>query len=222
MFEQFQHLIETIINTLLPFLEANGYWLIALIVFLENAGIPMPGETVLILTSALAAQGRLNFAWVLVAAVTGAILGDNMGYFLGRRFGRDLILKYGKVLGLTEAKFAKAEAGFLKNSAWAVYFGRFILLLRILAGPLAGITNMPWPKFFLFNALGAISWAGAIGTASYFFGKQVEAFFKDLGVWALVITVVLIVGYSVTREWFEERKLKRELAEEAAHKAKDS
>ncbi|WP_287128740.1 DedA family protein [Candidatus Cyanaurora vandensis] len=209
-----QQFIETLVQNLQPFLEANGYWLIALIIFLENSGIPLPGETILIISGVLASQGRLQIAGVLLAAITGAILGDNMGYFIGKRYGRNLVLKYGKVFGMTPAKFAKAEAGFLKNSAWAVFFGRFIVLLRILAGPLAGITNMPWPKFFIFNALGAISWATAIGGASYFFGKQVEQFFQSLGIWSLVIALGGILVYTLLRETWEARKLKRELAEE--------
>ncbi|WP_218079699.1 DedA family protein [Anthocerotibacter panamensis] len=220
MFETIQSFVENLVQNLQPFLEANGYWLISLVVFLENAGIPLPGETMLILASAFASQGKLNFAGVLAAAITGAVLGDNMGYFLGRKFGRGLILRYGKIFGLTPPKFEKAEVNFLKNSSWAVFFGRFIILLRILAGPLAGIANMPWPRFFLFNALGAICWATAIGTASFFFGKQVEAFFQGLGVWALVITVVLVILFSITREWWEERKLQRELAQDRA-KSKD-
>jgi membrane protein DedA with SNARE-associated domain len=196
-----------------PYLETYGYWVIALIILLENAGLPLPGETTLILAGVLAHQGTLSFPLVLLAAITGAIVGDNCGYFIGRRYGRDLVLKFGKNFGLSPAKFAKAEEGFLKNSSWAVFFGRFIVLLRVLAGPLAGITQMPWPKFFLFNAMGAIAWASAIGTASYIFGQQVETFFKDLGIWALVIAVVLVIGFSITRTFIEERKLEREIKE---------
>ncbi len=196
-----------------PYLETYGYWIVALIILLENAGLPLPGETTLILAGVLAHQGTLSFPLVLLAAISGAIVGDNCGYFIGRRYGRDLVLKFGGNFGLSPAKFAKAEEGFLKNSAWAVFFGRFIILLRVLAGPLAGITQMPWPKFFLFNAMGAITWATAIGTASYIFGQQVETFFKDLGIWALVITIVLVIGFSMTRTFIEERKLEREIKE---------
>jgi membrane protein DedA with SNARE-associated domain len=196
-----------------PYLETYGYWVIALIILLENAGLPLPGETTLILAGVLAHQGTLSFPLVLLAAITGAIVGDNCGYFIGRRYGRDLVLNFGKNFGLSQAKFAKAEEGFLKNSSWAVFFGRFIVLLRVLAGPLAGITQMPWPKFFLFNAMGAIAWASAIGTASYIFGQQVETFFKDLGIWALVIAIVLVIGFSATRTFIEERKLEREIKE---------
>jgi len=219
--EEFQGLLGHLVDNIQPFLTTHGYWIIAVIIFLENAGIPLPGETILIICGALAGQGKLDLTWVLVAAISGAILGDNAGYLIGRRFGRTLVLKYGKVFGLTEAKFEVAEQSFLKNSAWAVFFGRFVLLLRILAGPLAGIINMPWPKFFLFNALGAISWASAIGLASFYFGKQVEQFFQSLGVWALVITLVAIVAYSVTREYFGEKKLEQQIEAEKNAK-KDS
>jgi len=219
--EAFQRLIEAIVQVLEPIIAANGYWLIALIIFLENAGIPLPGETSLIFAGVLASQGKLNIGFVLLSAVMGAILGDNAGYFLGRRFGRSLVLKYGKIFGMTPEKFERAEISFLKNSSWAVYFGRFIILLRILAGPLAGITQMPWPKFFIFNALGAISWAGAIGGASYFFGKQVEEFFKDLGIWALVGVVAAVLLYSFSREWWEERKLKQAMDADAKAKKSD-
>ncbi len=194
------------------FLETYGYSVVALVIFLENAGLPVPGETTLILASALSAKNAaLSFPLVLLAAVTGAILGDNMGYFLGRRYGRGLILTYGKFLGLTAPKFEKAEKSFLKNSAAAVFVGRFIFLLRVLAGPLAGITEMPWPKFFLFNSLGAITWASIIGTTAYFFGEKMGEVFKDLGIWAAVILIGAIVIFSLGREFWEERKLKREL-----------
>lgn len=217
--EAIQQFIEGLVQTLEPIITNNGYWLIALIICLENAGIPLPGETSLIFASVMASSGKLNIWLVLGAAVSGAIIGDNIGYFLGRRYGRELILRYGKVFGMTPERFERAEKSFLQNSTWAVYFGRFVILLRILAGPLAGIINMPWPKFFLFNALGAFSWAGIIGGASFFFGKQVETFFKDLGIWALVLVVVVVFGYALTREFWEEQKLKREMAAEAKKKA---
>ncbi|MBW4697061.1 MAG: DedA family protein [Aphanocapsa lilacina HA4352-LM1] len=201
-------MIEQLAESIQHFLESNGplgYLLIAGIIFLENSGLPLPGETTLILASVLASKEILAFPLVLIAAICGAILGDNMGYFIGRRFGRDLVLKYGKVFGLTQDKFDRAEAAFLKNSAWAVFIGRFIVLLRILAGPLAGITRMPWPKFVLFNALGAFAWGGAIGTAAYFFGVAVLKFFEGIGVWGLILLVVAIIAFGVVRHFMDER-----------------
>ncbi|AGY56369.1 DedA family protein [Gloeobacter kilaueensis] len=197
------------------FLETSGplsYLLIAGIIFLENAGIPLPGETTLILAGVFAASGSLSFPLVLLSAIGGAVLGDNMGYFIGRRFGRDLVLRFGRRFGLTQEKFDRAEAAFLKNSAWAVFVGRFIVLLRILAGPLAGMTRMPWPKFVLFNSLGAIAWASAIGTAAYLFGNVVLEYVEKLGIWGLILLVVAIVLFGTVRHFMDERSEKRAAA----------
>lgn len=203
-------MLEPFLASIQHFLESYGplsYFIIAGIIFLENSGLPLPGETTLILASALAAgdSAVLSFPLVLLAAVSGAILGDNMGYFIGRRYGRGLVLKYGSKLGLTQEKFDRAEIAFLKNSSWAVFIGRFIVLLRILAGPLAGITQMPYTKFVLFNSLGAICWATAIGTAAFIFGNAVAGFIEDIGIWGLVILVVAIVGFGVVRHFLDER-----------------
>ncbi|MBC7881022.1 MAG: DedA family protein [Anaerolineae bacterium] len=202
--------MEFITDAIKHFIEAYGalaYLLIAGIVFLENAGVPLPGETTLILAGTFTAGAHplLSFPLVLLAAISGAVLGDNMGYFIGYRFGRDLVLKYGSKFGMTADKFDRAEAAFLKNSGWAVFIGRFILLMRILAGPLAGITRMPYPKFVLFNTLGAISWATAITSAAYFFGSAVAGYIESVGVWGLGILVVGIILFGIIRHYMDEK-----------------
>jgi membrane protein DedA with SNARE-associated domain len=208
-------------DTIKHFIEAYGalvYLLIAGVIFLENAGVPLPGETTLILAATFTAGAHplLSFPFVLLAAIGGAVLGDNMGYFIGYRYGRDLVLKYGSRFGMTAEKFDRAEAAFLKNSGWAVYVGRFILLMRILAGPLAGITRMPYPKFVLFNTLGAVSWATAIATASYFFGNAVVEYMQSVGIWGLVILVAGIILFGIVRHYMDEKA--DEKAAEAAKK----
>ena len=220
-------MIEYLAEVIKQFLETNGalgYFLIAGIIFLENSGIPLPGETTLILAGTLAAgtDPILSFPLVLLSAVAGAILGDNMGYFIGRRFGRNLVLKYGRVFGLTQEKFDSAEAAFLKNSGWAVFIGRFIVLLRILAGPLAGITRMPWPKFVLFNSLGAVAWASAIGTAAYFLGGAALKFVEGIGIWGLILLVAAIILFGVVRHFLDERALHKATQAKAAVREREA
>jgi len=219
--------MEALMEGIRYFIEHYGafaYLLVAGIIFLENAGIPLPGETTLILAGTLAggSDPLLAFPLVLFSAIFGAVLGDNMGYFLGRRFGRDLVLRYGGRFGLTQEKFDRAEEAFLKNSSWAVFIGRFIILLRILAGPLAGITKMPWPRFVLFNTLGAISWASAITTASYFFGNAVSSYIEKIGVGGLVLLVVGIILFGVVRHLLDERAEKKAALEAAERKRQAS
>lgn len=214
--------MEALTENIRYFIEHFGalaYVLIAGIILLENAGIPLPGETTLILAGTLCGGEHpiLSFPLVLIAALSGAIVGDNLGYFLGRRYGRGLILRYGGKFGLNDEKFDRAETAFLKNSSWAVFIGRFIVLLRILAGPLAGITRMPWLRFVLFNALGALAWASAITTAAFFFGKAVSGFIESIGIWGLVLLVGGILLFGMVRHYMDEQAEKRAALEARKH-----
>ena len=151
-----------------------GYPALFGLIMAESGGAPVPGETALIAAGALAAQGRLDIALVIALAATAAIIGDNIGYLIGRKGGRRLLERPGR---------------FERHGAKAVFFGRWILGLRVWASWLAGITGMPWQRFLLFNALGGITWAATVGTLAYLAGDGVAKIVRDFGLGALALLV---------------------------------
>ena len=141
------------------FLADYGYWALALLIGLESMGIPLPGETVLIMASVHAGDRGGNIAAVITAAVAGAVIGDNLGYLLGRQLGFRFLLLYGRQLGFSDARIKLGQYLFMRHGAKVVFFGRFVAILRCLAAFLAGVNQMPWPRFLLANAAGAVAWA---------------------------------------------------------------
>src|SRR6185437_13287002 len=151
----------------------HGYWVLFLGIMLENAGIPLPGETALLAAAFLAsphAGGRLDLATVIVVAALAAIIGDNIGYAIGRCWARHRIQKGKRFLFLTPSRMQKAERYFNKYGVLTIFFGRFVALLRIAAGPAAGVAGMPWWHFFIANAAGAVVWSAAISIIGYYAG----------------------------------------------------
>ena len=132
-----------------------GYWAVFVGIALENMGIPLPGETITIIGGFLAGSGELNYWWVLSSATAGAVLGDNFGYWVGRTGGWQLLVRVGNIFRISEHQLEEAKDRYSRNAVRAVFFGRFITLLRIFAGPLAGITRMPYKQFLLCNFGGA-------------------------------------------------------------------
>lgn len=173
------------------------YALVGVVIGLESLGIPLPGEIVLVSSALLASQhGDIN-PWVLGACATaGAIIGDSIGYAIGRRGGRPLLAwlgnKFPKHFG--EANIALAERSFQKWGMWAVFFGRFIALLRIFAGPLAGVLHMPYWKFLIANVFGGILWAGGTTAVIYSVGVVAEAWLKRFSWLGLVLAVLIGVA----------------------------
>lgn len=148
-----------------------GYWAVFAGIAIESMGIPIPGETITIVGGFLAGSGELNFWIVLLVAIAGAVTGDNVGYWIGRIGGWKLLLKIAHFFRLDEMELNKAKTKFTDNAAKAVFFGRFITLLRIFAGPIAGIVEMPYLKFLFYNFAGAAVWASVMVSLSYFVGK---------------------------------------------------
>lgn len=181
-----------------------GYLAVFFGIMMENAGIPVPGETIIILASLMAGQGVLKLELVYPTVVLGAIIGDNIGYWIGQAGGRPLLLRIGRLWRIDEAKIAEAEANFRRHSDWAVFFGRFVTLLRIFAGPIAGMIRMPWPRFFFFNAAGAIVWCGVVVGLSYLVGSRITAILHNLGL-SLLAVVVLVAAYFAYRHWKRPR-----------------
>ncbi|MGD9526254.1 DedA family protein [Pseudonocardia sp.] len=195
------------------------YVTVGLVIGLESLGIPLPGEIVLVTASLLAAQPGLDISPVGVAigATTGAIVGDSIGYAIGYRYGTPLFerlaRRFPKHFGPVQVMFA--ERVFRKYGVYAVFFGRFVAILRILAGPLAGALGMQYRKFLVANVLGGIAWACGTTAAIYWLGVVAEVWLKRFSWIALLVAVGtgLGIGYAVKRK---TERLARRYAEEAA------
>ena len=197
------------VHQLHEYLAIYGYFAIFVIVGLESAGIPMPGETVLVAAAILAGEGKLHLYGVIGAAAAGAILGDNCGYWIGREFGFPLIYRFGSYVRLDERRLKLGQYLFMKHGGKIVFFGRFVAVLRAFAAFLAGVNRYNWEEFFLFNAAGGIVWASIFGAGGYFLGRAFESYARPVGVAALVAAVVAIVlGTRFVR--YHERALEEE------------
>jgi membrane protein DedA with SNARE-associated domain len=162
------HLSEAALRQLL---QRWGYGVIFLGMLLENAGLPLPGETLTLLGGYAAGSGQLALGGVIAAAASGAVLGDNLGYWLGRRAGWGLILRVGGLLRRSPEQMDSVRQQFLRHATASVLFGRFVAVLRVLAGPMAGAVGMAWPRFFLANLAGALLWAGSMVTVAWLGGR---------------------------------------------------
>ena len=191
-------MIESIFHTLTDFFARYGYWVVFFGVMLENGGVPLPGETVLLFAGFLAYQGEIQLVWAIGIAIAGATLGDSLGYTLGRYGGNAFFDRTVKRFKFLARQFENAKALFLRHGRWAVFTGRFITGLRVFAGPLAGLFKMPYPQFLLFNFTGAVLWATAIGCVGFLFGNSWDSlshFIKDFHRVTLgLVAVLALVG----------------------------
>ncbi len=169
-----------------------GYLLPA-IIGLESMGVPSPGETALILAAVLASQGKLQIWLVILIGVCSAIIGDNAGYLLGRRFGRDVLEARGPFHQRRVEMIAAGDRFFDRHGPKAVFFARWIALVRFAAAWLAGINAMPFRQFFFFNALGGISWGVTFGLVGYYAGSAAASAITQFGVYAAVAVAGLVV-----------------------------
>jgi membrane protein DedA with SNARE-associated domain len=174
------------------------YLLIAGLIGVESMGIPVPGEIALISASLLAATGKIEIWWVMLAGALGAVAGDSIGYTIGRRGGRALLERLGRRFPrhLGPPHVARAERLFQRYGTWAVFFGRFIALLRILAGPLAGALRVPYPRFLVANASGGILWAGGTALVIYSLGRAAEQWLQRFS-W-IALSVAVLAGLITT------------------------
>ncbi|NJK38626.1 MAG: DedA family protein [Oscillatoriales cyanobacterium RM1_1_9] len=195
------------LETLQNIADQYGYWAVFAGIALENAGIPLPGETITLVGGFLAGSGALDYWGVLGCATLGAIVGDNCGYWVGRWQGWPFLLRVGRLFRLQEEQLVEVRDRFSNNAARAVILGRFVALLRIFAGPLAGIAQMPYWKFLLCNAIGAVTWASVMVSLSYFVGQLVPL--NQLIAWVSQFALValgLVVLWFVIPIWLESRK----------------
>lgn len=173
------------------------YAVVALVIGLESLGIPLPGEIVLVSAALLSSQhGGINPVVLGACASAGAVIGDSIGYAIGRKGGRPLLAWLGKKFPkhFSEGHIATAERSFEKWGMWAVFFGRFVALLRIFAGPLAGVLHMPYWKFLTANLLGGVVWAGGTTAVIYYVGVVAESWLKKFSWLGLVLAVLIGLG----------------------------
>lgn len=181
-----------------------GYVVLAALVGGESLGLPLPGETALITAGVLAHDGRFSIPVVIAVAALAAIVGDNVGYVLGRFGGRRLIERPGPFEDRRRAFLAKGQPFFDRHGGKAVFLGRWVTGVRIAAAWLAGMNRMPWPTFLMYNALGGIAWAASVGLAAYLVGPAVARVIKDAGIAGVV---VVVVGAVVV--WLVHRRRRR-------------
>jgi len=180
---------------LLDLFARYGYAVVFVGVFLENAGAPVPGETMLLAGAALSRYGSLKLSWVVVAAIAGATLGDNLGFLIGRRGGRALVERYGAFLGMTGARLAQFDRFFERHGATTVFVARFITGLRVVGALLAGASQLSWSRFLVFNALGAIVWSVTFGAVGYALGYSWHTLEQWIGRSGLVLLVLVgVIG----------------------------
>lgn len=192
--------LTTTLAIALPVSPVLAYLALAALVGLESSGIPLPGETALFTASVLAHGGRLDIVPVIAVAASAAIVGDNGGYLIGRRFGRGLLTREGRFAAHRQAALVHGERFFARHGAKAVFLGRWVTGLRVWASWLAGITHLPWRTFLIYNALGGIAWATTVGLAGYFAGHAAEELVRRVGLaTAAVVAVAAVMAIVVVR-----------------------
>jgi len=183
----------------------HGYWTLAITLLLENAGIPLPGETVLLFASFVAYQHhQLNLALIILVGTLACTLGDNLGYWIGFHGGRPLLHRYQKFFRVSDDKIARGEKMFERFGPLTVFFARFVFGMRVIAGPLAGVLRMRWPRFVLFNLLGATVWVTVISCVGYLFGQHWHRLLRSVG--RANVVVFLLAAAIVVHVWWRYRR----------------
>lgn len=206
---------EQLFELLRQYFNQYGYWTLAVALLLENAGLPVPGETVLLVASFLAYSERaLHMPYIILVGIVAATLGDNIGYAVGRRGGRPLLERYQRIFRIRTKTLERGERLFARYGAHTIFFARFIFGMRVIAGPMAGVLRMPWKQFAVFNFLGATLWVTVIALLGYFFGSEWEWLvhtLKDFNIALLAVAlgVVLLV-------WLRRRRKSKERKKAAA------
>jgi membrane protein DedA with SNARE-associated domain len=194
----------------------SGYVGIAGVVFIESFGVPAPGETVIIAGAVSAGRGHLNVVVVAVVAFLAAVTGDSIAYLIGRTGGRPLVLRFGRYVRITPGRLERLETFMARHGPKVVVVARFIEGLRQLNGIVAGVSGMPWPRFLLFNAIGAAAWVGLWTTAGYIAGSHLDAItaaIRQYQGYAVVVAVLALGGYLLQRHIRRRRAAVSETAD---------
>ena len=195
-----------------PYLNHYGYWAVGVLVAVEDFGIPVPGETILIAAALYAGTGRLNIVLVAVVGFLAAIAGDNIGFAIGHFGGRALALRVGKYVFLTKARLDKAQDFFERHGGKIIVVARFVEGLRQANGIVAGIAGMEWRRFFAFNALGAALWVGVWVSAGYLAGNHITAIYQQVtrySLYALILLAVFVLAI-VARHLLRRRRARHD------------
>ena len=202
-----QHL-PGVLHSLEPTLNEFGYLAVVGLVLIEDFGVPVPGETILILAAIYAGTGRLNVVLVGLLGFVGAVIGDNIGFAIGHFGGRPLIERFGRYIFLTPARIERATGFFERHGGWIIIVARFIEGLRQANGIIAGMSGIHWAKFLLFNALGAALWVGVWTTLGYLSGSNINTIYDTatrfstylaIAVGALVLAYITLKVVKVRR-----------------------
>ena len=171
-------------------IASYGYLAIFIVIMLESAGVPMPGETILLSSAVYAGStGNLNIGLVVAAAAAAAIIGDNLGYWVGRRWGLPLLLRYGHLIALDHGRLKLGQYLFREHGGKIVFFGRFTAMLRAYAAVLAGVNKLDARRFMFFNAVGGVAWASVMGFGAYWCGRSIEHVMGPVGLALLAFVV---------------------------------
>jgi len=195
-------------------IQVSGYPLLFLIVMSESSGLPVPGETGLIAAAVLASQGKLKIELVIALAAAGAIVGDNIGYVIGRKGGRWLLERPGRFHYQRLQVLKTGQPFFERHGPKAVFFGRFVLGLRVWASWLAGATHMHWRSFVLWNALGGICWATAIGLIAYYLGHSAGSVVEAFGLYGLAALAIAVASALIAHRRHQRHRPKNPPTEE--------
>jgi membrane protein DedA with SNARE-associated domain len=192
-------------------IEDYGLILLFLLVAMESSGVPLPGETALITTGVLASRGHFDIEWVIVIAAAAAIIGDNVGYWIGRKGGRRLLNQWGWTRRLRDKYVPPAERFFKRHGGKTIFIARFVAVLRVIGAWVAGISRMPWWRFLLWNAAGGICWAVLVGLVSFYLGHAAADAIQRWGLIggaiAAAIAVLLFLGvHYLSKRVIEEEK----------------
>jgi membrane protein DedA with SNARE-associated domain len=209
-------------HTIDGWLESYGYLVVFLLVMTESIGVPVPGETALIGAALYAGStGKLEIWGVIAAAIAGAIIGDNIGFAVGRYGGAKLLLRHGHKIRLHEGRLKIGIWLFRRHGGKVVFWGRFVSILRTYAAFLAGTNQMAWGRFLVFNATGAVVWATAFGVAYYVFGSALQKLSTTIDITLGVAGVVILVAFLVWSKRKEEELLERAEREVAGSVAEE-
>jgi len=203
-------MLESLLGEAQRYVNDYGYTAVFLGVFLESFGLPTPGESLMIAGALLASRGQLNIYWILVLCWIAAVAGDNIGYVIGKKGGRPLVLKYGPRVRIRHEHIERVEGFFQRHGGAVVLFARFVVVLRQLNGIVAGTMGMNWWRFLIYNAAGAALWVGFWAGLAYYLGRRFREIMAWLGTLEPIVVIVAVVATVVVLAylWRQQRKRK--------------